>query len=184
MSGTADLRSEHRAVERMLDIMDAVAVSARRGDRVSTDDLGAAVEFLRVFVDACHHTKEERLLFPAMRAATIPGVEEMIGVLLADHERGRGTVTRIAESVSRMDAGDGTADPGLPDDLERYTTLLRAHIAREEAECFDAADRGLAPGVVADLREGYERVEADVVGAGVHEAFHALLDRLEREYHA
>jgi hypothetical protein len=33
------------------------------------------------------------------------------------------------------------------------------------------------------LAVGYERIERDVVGEGVHEGFHALLDRLSQAYH-
>jgi hypothetical protein len=36
--------------------------------------------------------------------------------------------------------------------------------------------------VQAELEEGYERIEREVVGGGVHEAFHALLDRLGEMY--
>ncbi len=89
MTGTEDLRAEHVGVRRMLDIMDSMGGRARRGEQLEADDLAQTVEFLRVFVDKCHHTKEEELLFPAIRAANISSAEQTILVLLADHARGR-----------------------------------------------------------------------------------------------
>ena len=183
MTGTDDLRAEHRAVGRMLDIMDEVAGSARRGERVSLEDLSGVVDFLRVFVDTCHHSKEEELLFPAMRAERIPGADDVIAGLHADHVRGRDAVSRIALSAASPDAADGSTRAELVEAISGYTQLLRAHIVREERDCFDLADRELPPVVQERLNEGYERIEREVVGGGVHEEFHALLDRLARTYH-
>jgi len=95
MKATADLRSEHGGVARMLGIMDAMAARAGNGQHVDLDDLEQVVEFLRVFVDKCHHTKEEELLFPAIRAAGMTAVEPTVVFLEADHVRGREYVTLI-----------------------------------------------------------------------------------------
>lgn len=183
MSATADLRSEHVGVGRMLDIMDAMAGCVRTGTPLDTSDLAQMVEFLRVFVDQCHHTKEEELLFPAMRAANRESTEETIVILRADHAKGREAVAWIATAAQRLAEGDESASTELADVISGYSRLLRAHILREEADCFDAADHELPMAVQDELNAGYERIERDVVGEGVHEAFHALLDRLSQAYH-
>jgi len=182
MTGTADLRSEHRAVGRMLDIMDKMAASAREGERLRAEDLHESVEFLRVFVDSCHHAKEEQLLFPAMRAAEVPSADDVLADLLADHVLGREIVVRLASLVARAEAADRSAGAELAQTIEAYTLLLRDHIGREERDCFEPADRALPPDVQHALIEGYERIEVEVVGGGVHERFHALLDRLAHAY--
>lgn len=182
MIGTADLRSEHGGVGRMLNIMDAIATSARAGDAPVADDLAQIIEFLRVFVDRCHHTKEEQLLFPAMRAAGLPSAEDVVGVLLQEHERGREAVSALADASRLIADGDASALVTLDAAIPTYTGLLRAHIVREERDCFDLADRDLPQEVQQQLAEGYDRVEEEVVGGGVHEAFHALLDRLSLVY--
>lgn len=182
MIGTDDLRSEHVGVRRMLAIMTAMARAARRGQALDSDDLARVVDFLRVFVDKCHHHKEEQLLFPAMRSAGIASAAGTIDALLADHVQGREAVAAIAEEAQRLGEGDASASARIADVIDGYTALLEAHIRREESECFDVADRELPEAVQAELVEGYERIERDVVGGGVHEAFHELLDRLGREY--
>lgn len=184
MSGTQDLRSEHRAVSRMLDVMDKVGRSARRGEAQDPAELAEIVEFLRVFVDTCHHAKEEQLLFPALRSTRAPGVVDVLDGLLGDHTHGRETVSMIASLSPTMDAPDASTRAAFADAVEAYTRLLRAHIVREERDCFDLADRELAEAVQAQLNDGYERIEVEVVGGGVHERFHALLDRLTQKYGA
>lgn len=182
MKATADLRSEHVGVGRMLGIMDAMAIRLRAGEPVTPDDLASSIEFLQVFVDQCHHTKEEQLLFPAMRAAGLTAAEETIIILLADHVRGREGAARIADAARRLAEGEEPAASELAESMSEYTGLLHAHIRREENDCFDIADRDLPPAVQDELVEGYERIERDVVGEGRHEAFHALLDRLSLTY--
>jgi len=181
MRATDDLRLEHVGVGRMLGILDAMAGRLRAGDSVGAEDLAQAMEFLRVFVDQCHHTKEEDLLFPAMRAAKT-SAEETIVILLADHVRGREEVARMSVAAQRLAGGDKAANDELAEITIRYTRLLHAHIRREENDCFDAADRELPSETQGELAEGYERIERDVIGEGRHEAFHALLDRLSQAY--
>jgi hemerythrin-like domain-containing protein len=182
MTATADLRSEHGGVDRMLRIMDGMAERVRAGERADPDALAEVIEFLRVFVDQCHHTKEEQLLFPALRAAGITSVEATIETLLAEHAQGRATVARIvAAAASPADGADAVQEP-LAEVLGEYTQLLRAHIRREEGDCFSVADRELPAAVQIGLNEGYDRIESEVVGEGRHEAFHAMLDRLAAVY--
>lgn len=183
-ASTADLRAEHLGVTRMLDIMESMADRARRGEGVDSDDLEQTLEFLRVFVDKCHHTKEEELLFPAIRAANITFAEDVVEGLLADHAQGRVTVARIDSVALRLEEADESGNADLAEAMSAYSALLRAHIRREEDSCFDVADRELPAAVQTELAEGYDRIERDVVGGGVHEAFHALLDRLGSTYRA
>lgn len=174
MRGTADLRSEHIGVARMLSIIDHMAHRVGAGEGADADDLAHVIEFLRVFVDRCHHTKEEQLLFPALRAAGISSVEDTLVTLMAEHVRGREAVARIAE--------EAPAGPGLAESMTAYTSLLREHIRKEEHDCFDLADSELPATMKEQLAQGYDRIERDVVGGGVHERFHALLDELALKY--
>lgn len=182
MQATADLRSEHGGVGRMLRIMEGMALRIDGGALTVGDDLGDVIEFLRVFVDQCHHSKEELLLFPALHDAHVATMDDTIAALLDDHARGRGLVAKIAggtEWGARHEAG---VDTQLAGALREYASLLRDHIHREETDCFERADAELPHSVQDELQRGYDQVEEEVVGAGRHEAFHALLDRLAIQY--
>jgi len=182
MTGTTDLRSEHAGVARMLRIMDVMAGRVRDGARFDRTELDEVTEFLQVFVDRCHHTKEEQLLFPALSAANVSSVAGTVVVLLADHERGRATAARIAALTDRLAEDETAASAELVESMTEYAEHLRAHIRREEGDCFDVADRDLPAAVQDELNVGYARVEREVVGEGRHEAFHEMLDRLSRAY--
>ena len=55
------------------------------------------IEFSKVFMDRCHHTKEEELLFPAMVAAGFPK-DSPLAVMLHEHELGRNHIKAVNEA--------------------------------------------------------------------------------------
>jgi len=65
MEPIADLKEEHRGIEIMLGIMGVVISKTAKGQLIDSKDFDSILEFLSVFVDRCHHGKEEDFLFPA-----------------------------------------------------------------------------------------------------------------------
>lgn len=180
MEATDDLRHEHQAVLRMLAVLETVA--RRPPKSVDVPALEEALEFVRVFVDRCHHYKEEQLLFPALRTAAVTEADHMIAALLEEHESGRALVRRLDAEVQAARAGQGEILAAAPEILERYCALLRRHIAAENDRLFPLADERLAADAQSVLAQGYDRVEREVIGEGRHERFHLLLDQLEQAY--
>jgi len=179
MKATEDLRHEHRAVERMLAILDRMGTRALgETDIVALDEI---VDFLHVFVDACHHHKEEQLLFPALIGEGRMGADKLVTPLLHEHERGRELVVIVSTQLEMARAGKAASFGAIAQALSHYVSLLRAHIAEEEGGAFALADAELPDAVQQSLAEGYDEVERVVVGEGRHEAFHAMLDRLEAQ---
>jgi hemerythrin-like domain-containing protein len=177
MNATDDLRHEHRAVERMLAILERMV--ARTLSDADAPALAESLEFLRVFVDACHHHKEEELLFPVLLGEDVDGAHEQIDQLLAEHEEGRAIVTVIAAGLGGVGSGDSKAWADIAVAIGEYVALIRLHIASEEAGVFALADVGLSDPMQLELCEGYEDIERNVIGEGKHEAFHEMLDRLD-----
>lgn len=177
-----DLRAEHRGVLQMLDILGAMEQRFEEGEAVPPEDMREALDFLRTFVDKCHHGKEEDLLFPAMTTAAVPGTADTITQLEQEHVMGREYVGRIAENTARYEKGEGWLGPKIAEDLHGYAEMLRRHIATEDDVLYPAAMEGLSEDTQARLIEGYERVEREVVGEGRHEAFHEMLERMKHEY--
>jgi len=66
MKPTDMLKAEHRAIERMLTVMEHAVANAEQGNNVKPEVFDDALKFIQTFADGCHHRKEEALLFPAM----------------------------------------------------------------------------------------------------------------------
>lgn len=175
-----DLKEEHRAVKLMLRILDSICTNIESGKSVEQEHLERLVEFMKVFVDRCHHAKEEVYLFPEIKKAGIPGAEELIGSLLKEHKQGRERVSRIEEAVSRKEWNrKGSA---MVENSRAYIQLLTLHIEKEEDDLFPIADTYLGPGVQEKLLDSFEVIENEEIGAGKHEEFHMLLHSLKDIY--
>ncbi|MCX7887840.1 MAG: hemerythrin domain-containing protein, partial [Verrucomicrobiae bacterium] len=101
MKPTEILMAEHRVIEQVLNVLEAMAERAANGD-LNRQEARDAVAFFRGFADRCHHGKEEAQLFPAMEAKGIPREGGPIGVMLCEHEQGRAAVRGMAEAVLEL----------------------------------------------------------------------------------
>jgi len=63
-----------------------------------------------------------------------------------------------------------------------YIELLRAHIEKENGILFPMGDRFLPPEKQQELLEAFDKHEEEVIGAGVHERLHAMLDDFASRY--
>ncbi len=189
MSASADLHIEHTSVLRMVRVLEAFRDRMEKGEIPERDDFASAVEFLRVFVDRCHHGKEEQLLFPALTEAGDADMQRLIEQLMKEHKIGRGHVAALVAAVG-LDAGlSGKESEERQVDVARashaissYVELIRPHVVTEEKTVFPAADRLLSPSVQERLEQGYERIEAEVIGPGRHEEFQTMLRDLKARY--
>lgn len=182
MKPTEQLKEEHQGIKLMLRILKKAAEKMHGGTAVPHEHLGQMAEFFRVFVDRCHHAKEEELLFPAMREARISGAEGPIRVLADEHERGRGLAGAFADAVARCGAGDHRAPAKIVAEARAYRDLLIAHIEKEDTVLYPMADEGLSGETQEALLDGFERIEEERIGAGTHERFHGVLRHLQGVY--
>jgi len=179
MKSTDILKHEHQLI---LYVLDAAAAECARMRGQQTFDAALVrqlVEFFRVFVDQCHHAKEERRLFPRLVDLGLPLDSGPIAVMLAEHDEGRGIIEGIADSIIPAEAGNPDALDAVADALEDYVRLLRQHIDKEDNVLFHIADARLSEQDQEDLVESFEEVERDQVGEGVHDKFHRFAHQLQ-----
>ena len=161
----------------MLDIMQALGARIKAGVAVPVAELLGILDFLKVFVDKCHHGKEEDILFPALEAAGMPRDNGPIGVMLHEHTLGRGHIRDMDAALA------GSPDLlGFVAQAQAYSELLTQHIAKENTVLFPMAERLLGMPALTAMHDAFERLEAERIGPGRHEAFHQLLDNLATAY--
>ncbi|AFV22235.1 hemerythrin HHE cation binding protein [Methanolobus psychrophilus R15] len=161
----------------MLKIMDGMCTKIESRKEIEHEHLENVVEFLKVFVDKCHHTKEEEHLFPIMRRANVPGSTEIIDSLLEEHEHGRRDVDTIAKAVSAN--MDSEALSTVVKSSRDYIELLTQHINKEDNILFPLADKHLAGKVQEEMQKSFQIVEIEKIGEGKHEEFHKMLHNLK-----
>lgn len=182
MKPTQELSREHSAIKVMLQIMAGACDKIESGKAVDPDHLDRMVEFVQVFADKCHHAKEEDRLFPAMAEAGIPVQGGPIGVMLLEHAKGREYVRAVKAAIPGTRAKDKAAVGQVIANARGYTALLGPHIDKEDHILYPMADRVLTEAKQRELEKEFSRIEEEIVGHGVHEKFHALLEELSGIY--
>ncbi len=182
MKATEQLRNEHEGIKLMMRILEKLCGKLDAGEAVDPEHLEKITEFLRVFADKCHHGKEEDLLFPAMEAAGIPREGGPIGVMLLEHDKGRGYIMGMADAVAKYKRGDNKAAPVIASNARNYISLLTQHIEKENRVLFPMADAHLSEERQESMFEEFEKIEVEKIGVGKHEEFHRLLDDLAETY--
>jgi hemerythrin-like domain-containing protein len=158
---TEVLTAEHRVIETVLDALEKLA----QNEGSALEDWAKALDFVRNFADKCHHLKEEKLLFPALEERGIPREGGPIGMMLAEHEEGRGYVRAMAAA---LEAGDRVL---LRTQTTAYIRLLREHIMKEDDVLFQMADSILSAEEQQKLLRDFEEHELREMGAGSHERY-------------
>ena len=176
------LKEEHQGVLRMLDILESVCGRLEEGTEADLSNLDRILEFLKVFVDTCHHAKEEECLFPALEEAGIPREAGPIRVMLMEHAEGRERIREMTEALAALHGGDRSAARAFAENARAYGELLRSHIRKEDDVLFPMAEDCLSEGKRKELAEEFEKVEEERVGHGRHEAFHAMMEELGSIY--
>jgi hemerythrin-like domain-containing protein len=181
MKATEILMEEHRVIERVLTALQAGAQRLSEGEAIRPAFFINAALFIKNFADGCHHRKEEGVLFIAMSESGVPVQGGPIGVMLAEHEKGREFTHAMREAAEHLEKGDISAQYAVTQNALGYVALLRQHIYKEDNILFPMADRVIPPDRQEKVAEDFERVEHEETGEGVHEKYLALAEVLEKE---
>ena len=182
MKPTEILSSEHRVIEQVLDCLERIIAEAKADSRLDAASARDAVSFFRTLADQCHHGKEEVHLFPAMEAKGFPRNGGPTGVMLAEHEAGRGCIRAMSEAIEAAAQGDAAALQRFAEAGEGYIGLLRQHIEKEDHCLFSMANQVLSDEDQAELLAKFEKTEVEHMGQGTHEKFLAIAEALAEKY--
>ena len=167
---TEDLRKEHNAIFHVLQILDKMMETEGSDTESLLRYYGEVLYFLKIFADKCHHGKEENYLFQELVNKGIPNEGGPVGVMLQEHAQGRDYIAAMSRSL------DGKDIEGFSNAAMLYCELLRRHIEKENKVLFVMADNILDEKEQNLMFEQFEQHEENVIGHGVHEKLHAMID--------
>ena len=111
MEATTTLRTEHNALLYVLDQLEHAAAAAAAGRAVPRDVFSDIEEVFCVFVDRCHHAKEETVLFPLLAATGLPQTleAELPAISVKLPAPVKAGVPPIGQSTNAMPIANATA---------------------------------------------------------------------------
>ncbi|HKJ99121.1 MAG TPA: hemerythrin domain-containing protein, partial [Desulfotignum sp.] len=155
--------------------------SLKSDQTLDTGHFEGILEFFQIFVDKCHHGKEEDLLFPAMVQAGIPE-KGPIEVMLSEHAAGRSHIKAISQLFTRFKSGDTAVAGDLAHECEQYISLMVNHIYKENNILYPMGETRFSQAIDEKLYQDFETLEEERIGKGKHEAFHEMINRLTAIY--
>jgi len=138
---TASLRRDHDLIEKVIKSMETTIQLLTNGKQIPESILLPVIDFTKNFTDVCHHSKEEKSLFPALEQAGLPSNMGPVAMMLMDHQRSREIGTEMEESAKKyLSSGDSTK---LISDMHLYVEHITEHLWKENNKLFMMAEARL-----------------------------------------
>jgi hemerythrin-like domain-containing protein len=172
------LMGEHRLIEQALGSLETYGDAVRGGARAQREIVGDYARFFSGFTDACHHGKEEDILFQRMMERGFPREAGPLAVMFHEHELGRSHVHALSElGIGQGDVAQADAQR-LLHHVEAYVPLLRQHITKEDVILYPMALQFLTGPELDAMNTQFEAFEARLRADGSHDRLRALAERL------
>ncbi len=179
---TEVLEEEHRVIQDMAASLAIVGDQIEQGKFVPNKTLRILGQFLEVFVEQCHHRKEETYLFSMLEKKGVPASGCPLAVLNHEHAKLRALVSQYTDAVEVYITTEGAARASLIATIHSLLELLPGHIWKENYLLFPLAEKVLTPEEHESLLAQFEQVESEL-GPGIHHGFERLADNLTEAVH-
>ncbi len=150
------LLSEHRTILQILDEVERESRRLEANAALRESFWFDLLRFLDDFDAGVHHTKEERLLFPALEASGLSPTSGPTAVLRDDHLRCHFLRDRIEQTLRQRDRSR------LQAAVASYLDLARAHVLKENQILFPLARRLISQEALAILRREFGLLSAEL----------------------
>jgi len=172
------LKEEHRLILRILDALETFAASLEREEEGEREELGRFATFIREYADACHHGKEEAVLFEVMAQSGFSKDSGPIAVMLHEHDVGRACVRVMREGADEKGPWSAEARSEIVTAARAYVQLLRDHIHKEDEILYPMAEAHLPGGAMEEVVKGCGAVEEEYERSGEKTKLEALAEEL------
>jgi hemerythrin-like domain-containing protein len=172
------LMNEHRLIERVLGSLETFALEVEAGLSPERPLVARYGAFFRGFADACHHGKEEDILFQGMIERGFSRETGPVAVMLHEHRLGRqhvGAILQVGEGVGPLAATETSL---LLENAAGFIPLLRAHILKEDRILYPMAERLLTGPEMEAMETEFEAFERTMRADGGYDRLTALAETL------
>ena len=153
-----ELSAEHGVIQKVVAGLSVLEARLSGGGSVDPALLRRIVEFLREYADRLHHGKEESLLFPALEQRGVPAHGCPVGVLFAEHKKGRSLVAEFTEAIEAYASGADGSVTGLAAAMRALAELYPAHIWKEDYLLFPMSEKVLRKEDLTELAAQFAEV--------------------------
>jgi len=158
-----NLREDHGQIMKLFVSWQKMLDKLENPDQALIEDFKKCIDWVEVFIDRCHHGKEDEILFQAMPSSANPEVKSLIKDLRSEHQNGRS----LLESI-KLELKTFSQPNGLPASLiqlcQGYIDLFRKHIRRENAQLLPLLEKCIPAETQEQIAAQFEQYEQRTIG--------------------
>lgn len=141
MNPIYELKREHDSILIVLSAMKRLATEILKNKQVDLFRIAQIIEFLKTYIDHCHHDKEEEILFPSLSESNPPWLTDTLHLLMDEHIIARGYIKSIEANLHEYLAGHAYAIESLATSMLHFITLEETHIKTENQAILPLAEK-------------------------------------------
>lgn len=170
------LMKEHRLIERFIRLLKKETDKMVETEKVDSNFIVTAVDFLRTYADSCHHGKEEGILFKALSEKPLSDDDiKMMRELIEEHIYARKKVNNLEKSKESYLKGDVGA---LKDTVQLMIDLVEfypMHINKEDKQFFYSSTEYFSQQEQKEMLKEFWEFDRKLV----HEKYQQITERIE-----
>jgi hemerythrin-like domain-containing protein len=131
------LMVEHRLIERMVALMQRELERFDQGKKPDLMFIDGAIDFAKTYADACHHGKEESILFDRLAMKKLlPEHKKLMDELVLEHIQSRKIITNLEMARESYLKGDPDAVGSILTICRSLAEFYPGHMEKEEGDFF------------------------------------------------
>jgi hemerythrin-like domain-containing protein len=176
------LREEHAETMKMLLVLQRFSKNLMDLEDGEAEAFQTLIEFFEIYVDRCHHGKEEQFLFPALSRARGAEVDSLISSLIDDHRQARVIMEQMKPYAGTHHSRTGADRKAFSERAERYVELVRRHIRKENSALLPLIEESLSETDRLQMAEQFQELERAILSSSRLETLLAGVRELCQKY--
>lgn len=173
-----ELRTDHRNMVQLLDLLDAETVRLADADEPDYDLVYDIMTYMSEYPDAVHHPKED-MIYRHLRT-NHDDIEESLRHIETDHKALGMASHEIRRDIDAIAADGVVSREALAASLRKYSEDLRKHMYWEEKDLFELADTLDDDESWAELLKSYDEASDPLFGNQTERRFQKLFNGIQR----
>lgn len=178
MKPIGPLMREHRLIERMVGLLNEEIKQMDETNKVNTEFLMIAIDFIRTYADRTHHGKEEDILFRELAKKQLSQEhQKTMRELVEEHVIARKITTSLANVRHNYVKGNLEAIKEIVASLRKLVQFYPVHIEKEDKHffypCLEYLSKQEQDNMLQEFREFDQRL--------IHEKYTSMVEELEKE---
>jgi len=177
MKPIGPLMREHRLIERMVALLNEQLRQISKKNKVDTEFLTVAIDFIRTYADRTHHGKEEDILFRELAKKQLSQEHKRImNDLIEEHASARKIVTNLVNARERYVECNLESLKDITDCIRELVSLYPAHIDKEDKHFFYPSLAYLSKQERDDMLQEFWEFDRKLI----HEKYQKIVEELEK----